>query len=88
MISLSNKHIKFKKLETKSLLPRLRVVSGYLIIAFIAFEIRGFILYDPIIPYTWPLKITEFMVAHTTFNNPMVPPQKCEDFKTVVRIMG
>lgn len=80
--------MKFKKPKLKVLLPKLRVVLSYVIIAFIAFEIRGFILYDPIVPYTWPLKLTEFMVAYTTFNNPMVPPQKCEDFNTVVRIMG
>lgn len=80
--------MKFKKFELKNILHKLKVVLSYLTIAFIAFEIRGFMLYDPIIPYTWPLKLTEFMVSNTKLNNPMVPPQKCEDFNTVVRIMG
>lgn len=88
MVLLISKHMKFKKPELKGLLPKLRVILTYLIIAFIAFEIRGFMLFDPIIPYTWPLKLTEFMVAYTTLNNPSAPPQKCNDFNAVVRIMG
>ena len=80
--------MKFKMLELKGLLATLRGVFVYLIIAFIAFEIRGFMLYDPFIPHTWPLKLTEFMVTHTRLNNPLVPPQTCDDFNTVVRIMG
>lgn len=80
--------MKFKKSDLKNIVGKLRVIFICLIIAFLGFEIRGFMLYDPIIPYTWPLKLTEFMVTHTRLNNPMIPPQKCEDFNTVVRIMG
>ncbi len=60
----------------------------YLIVAFIAFEIRGVLLYDPIVPFTWPLRLTEFMITRTPFNTTMMPAQTCEDFNTVVRIMG
>jgi len=81
-------NMKIKKFNFKSISVKLGIILSCLVIAFIGFEIRGFMLFDPIVPYTWPLKLTEFIVTHTTFNNPFSPPQKCEDFNTVVRLMG
>ena len=80
--------MKLKKPDLKILLAKSRVLLASFVIALIGFEIRGFMLYDPIIPYTWPLKLTEFMVTHSRLNNPMVPTQNCKDFSTVVRVMG
>ena len=80
--------MKIKKFNFKSISVKLGIILSCLVIAFTGFEIRGFMLFDPIVPYTWPLKLTEFIVTHTTFNNPFSPPQKCEDFNTVVRLMG
>lgn len=81
--------MKFRQLEFKSLLPKLKVLSSYLIIALIAFEIRGLMLYNPIIiPYEWSMKLTEFLISQTRLGSSMLPTNKCEDINSVVRIMG
>jgi hypothetical protein len=77
-----------KNLNVKSILAKLGIVLSCLVIAFVGFEIRGFMPFDPIVPYSWSAKLTEFIVIHSPFDNPFAPHQICPDYKNVVRIMG
>ncbi len=80
--------MKIKIPHLKTLLTQLGKVILCVVIALIGFEVRGLMPFDPIVPYSWSAKLTEFIITHSSFNNPFSPPQNCPDYKNVVRIMS
>lgn len=66
---------------------RALVIFSYILIAFVGFELRPVLFFDPI-PFEWSAKITEFITIHTPKKFTFLVPQSCPDYQQVVKLMG